>query len=106
VTLLRWILAAAGLSMGVASAWANWSVVLGRYDQPDGQRPSIAFFAGALCAALGLKAVPLQGPKVTLACWAIWLALALVDPGTLGSFTILPLWALVSSLVGTKKEKP
>ena len=99
MVIIRWILATACLGFWAMAAWANAELVFRRAREGE-RRPSMVMFTGGICAALGLWAMPLQGPRVRGACLAAWLLMALLDAGSLG---FLPL-ALLSSFGGKKGE--
>ncbi|HJW09275.1 MAG TPA: hypothetical protein VJ483_06540 [Holophagaceae bacterium] len=93
--IFRWILAVACLGIWAMAAWANAEIVFGRRYRDAERRPSLVMFMGGIFAALGLWALPLQGTRVRATCLAVWLLMALLDMGTLGSL-LLGLWAAVS----------
>ncbi len=92
MTLLRWILAAAGIALWAMAAWGNGEIVFGRRYRDSEQRPSFAYYVGGLFAALGLWALPLHGARVFRACIGAWILMGILDLGTLGHL-LLPLIA-------------
>ncbi len=88
MTLLRWILAAAGICLWGMAAWGNGEIVFGTRYRDAEQRPSFAYYVGGLFAALGLWALPLHGPRVFRLCLGAWVLMALLDLGTLGHLVL------------------
>ena len=99
MTVLRWILAVAALGFWGMAAWANGEIVFGKRYRDVEPRPSLVMLVGGICAALGLWALPLEGPRVHLVSVGAWVLMALLDAGTLG---FLPL--LAWSALNGKKE--
>jgi hypothetical protein len=86
------------------AAWSNGEIVFGKRYRNAEQRPSLVMFMGGIFAALALLALPLQGPKVRGSCLIAWLAMALLDVGTLGSLPLM-VWSAFRGKVSGKKEE-
>lgn len=101
MTILRWSLAILAFGLWAAAAWSNAAIVLKTYAE-DERRPSMVMFMGALFAALALRAMPFDPGR-----WKVlgaWLALALLDAGSLG-FVLLFLWAALSGALARKETR-